>query len=474
MSSFSEISRYLHSTIPDYLQRPTARLQPIQSGEGTPSVDLEALAEVVSPVAEVLPVISIKSPEHWSKVVNNLEDDIDAIIPVSIPCYPTEIWNSHPQPLVERGLPFIFWSLIEIDEPDFWRWSARDMLQAIGVDVHLVKNNQEGLTLLRALGMKRFLGNSKLVVFGTQNFPWNAHAAGHLVTDNLSIKIIVKPLSAYRDLYHQFSDEHIIKVWSERCARYENISCNNNELQTAVRTYLSIKSILEQEKALGFGVNCFGDLIPGGARDVPCLAQLLLREDGYIAACDGDYLAMMSMVLTSYFLDKPCMMSNMYPVQYVGALSEHFGDPLSPDELQFSHSQWDNIARLAHCGFVGIVSPEMTPDNKTCLKDWGGTYEIQRDGQGCGCDGDLAGGEKITVIELKFDGKTLLIADAETIETTRHENMPHNEATGLLKFRNLPDFIDNISREHTVIVYGEHVRDYQILAEVLGLQVRIF
>ncbi|MBT7483463.1 hypothetical protein HN680_01710, partial [Candidatus Peregrinibacteria bacterium] len=89
-------------------------------------------------------------------------------------------------------------------------------------------------------------------------------------------------------------------------------------------------------------------------------------------------------------------------------------------------------------------------------------------------DGDLASGEKITVIELKFDGKTLLIADAETIETTRHKNMPHNEATGLLKFRNLPGFIDNISREHTVIVYGEHVRDYEILAEVLGLQVKIF
>ncbi len=474
MTIFSSTTRYLHSQIPAHLQRPKVRLQPIQSGEGTASVDLAALAELVDDVAIVLPVISIQSPEHWQKVVSHLDDDIDAIIPSSIPSYPTEIWNSHPQPLVERGLPFIFWPLIKFDEPDFWRWSARDMLQAIGVDVHLVKINNEGLTLLRALGMKRFLVDSKLVVFGTQNFPWNAHAAGHLVTESLGTKIKVKPLSAYRDSYHQFSDELVQKTWSERCSRYDNKSCDSKELQTAIRCYLSIKNILEQEQALGFGVNCFGDLIPDGHRDVPCLAQLLLREDGYIAACDGDYLAMMSMVLTSFFLDKPCMMSNMYPVQYVGALSDHFGDPLSPDEARFPRQQWSNIARLAHCGFVGIVSPEMTPDNKTSLKDWGGTYEIPRDGRGCGCDGDLAAGEKITVLELKFDSETLLIADAETIETTRHKNMPHNEATGLIKFRNLPDFIDNISREHTVIVYGDHVRDYEILARVLKLQAMIY
>ncbi|MCP4077823.1 MAG: hypothetical protein GY744_16755 [Gammaproteobacteria bacterium] len=474
MTTFSSTTRYLHGQTPAHLLRPKVRLQPIQSGEGTPSVDLADLTEIVDDVAIVLPAIRIKSPEHWQQVVSQLDDDIDAIIPVSIPSYPTEIWNSHPQPLAERGLPFIFWPLIKFDEPDFWRWSARDMLQAIGVDVQLVKNNKEGLTLLRALAMKRFLTNSKLVVFGTQNFPWNAHAAGHLITESLGTEIIVKPLSAYRDKYHHFNDELVQKIWSERGARYDNKSCNDKELQTAIRSYLSIKSILEQEQALGFGVNCFGDLIPAGSRDVPCLAQLLLREDGYIAACDGDYLAMMSMVLTSYFLDKPCMMSNMYPVQYIGALSDHFGDPLSPEESRFPRQQWTNIARLAHCGFVGIVSPEMTPDNKNCLKDWGGTFEIPRDGRGCGCDGDLAAGEKITVIELKFDGETLLIADAETIETTRHNDMPHNESTGLLKFRNLPDFIDNISREHTVIVYGNHVRDYEILASVLNLQAKVF
>ena len=247
-----------------------------------------------------------------------------------------------------------------------------------------------------------------------------------------------------------------------------------DQLAQAVRGYLAIKAILAEEQALGFGVNCFGDLITGGGRDMPCLAQTLLREDGYIASCDGDYLAMMSMVLTTYFLDKPCMMSNMYPVQYHAALTDHFGDPLSPDPARYAREEWPQLARLAHCGFAGVVSPEMTPTGRSTLNDWGGTYEMKRDGLGCGVDGELVGGQRATIVQLKFDGRTLLAVECEVCETTRHPGMRHCEASALLRFRNLPGFIENISREHSVLCYGDHVPDFQVLAAVLGLECKTF
>jgi hypothetical protein len=244
-------------------------------------------------------------------------------------------------------------------------------------------------------------------------------------------------------------------------------------LDQAIRTYLAIREVLEEEKALGFGVNCFGDLIIHGGRDVPCLAQLLLREEGYIAACDGDFIAMTGMVLSNFFLNKPAMMSNLYPVSYVGALTDHFGDPLSPGE-EYPRAGWKNFARLAHCGYVGVVSPEMTPSGKTYLRSWGGTYEIKRDGRGCGVDGDLAGGEPITVISLASDMQRLMIAQAHVAETTRHPHLPHCEASGLLEFRDLPGFEAAVSRDHVVVLYGDHQRDFEILAGVLGLEAKIF
>lgn len=466
--------RFLATEPPPFLRRPPARVQPVLAKKGRPNIDLDALRGLVGDDAIIAEPIAIESPRHWARVIRGLGPEVDAILPVSIPAYPTEIWNSHPQPLVERGLPFVFWPLIASDEPDFWRWSARDFLRALGVDVQIIESNVAGRSYLRALGLQRMLKDSRIVVFGEQNFPWNAHAAGHLIREGLGTEIIVRPLADFRRRRARFSEADVDRVWAERRARYEARGVRPAELREAVRTYLAIRSILEEDRALGFGVNCFGDLVIQGGRDVPCLAQTLCREDGYIAACDGDFCAMMSMVLITHFLGKTCMMSNMYPVSYTGALTDHFGgDPLSPGP-KYARQRWKNIARLAHCGFVGVVSPEMTASGRTVLKDWGGTWEIKRDGRGCGNAGDLRAGERMTVVELCFDGRTLLLAGGRVLETTRHRGMPHCETSGLLEFDDLPGFVASISREHTAVVYGDHVKELEILGRTLGLTCKVF
>jgi L-fucose isomerase-like protein len=466
MSSTS--ARYVKGPVADHLKRPLATIQPILARQGKPTVDLERLGREVEGIARVLPMIEIQSPAHWKKVVSSLGNDVDAIFPVSVPAYPTEIWNSHPEPLAKRKIPVVFWPLMEYDEPDFWRWSARDMLRALGVSVTLVGSLAEGKALLRAYGTRRFLAGSKLVVFGEQNFPWNATSAGHLVTQSLGTKIDVLPLSAFRDRYDRYGDAELRTLWEERRGRFVQKDVHSEWMDKALRTYLSIRSILEERKAFGFGVNCYGDLIIKGGRDVPCLAQALLREDGYIASCDGDFLALESMAFASICLDEPCMMSNMYPVSYVGALRDHFGDPLSPDESKYPRARWKNLARLGHCGFVGVVPAEMTPDGKATLRDFGGTWEIKRDGRGCGIDADMRGDTPATAIELKFDGKTLVIAGLKVLETTHH-GFSHCETTALLEFNDLEKLVQNISREHTVIVYGDHVRELVVMGEALGL-----
>lgn len=470
----STIHRFLIGSPPRHLMRPKAEVQPIQVKEGRPSVDIDRLRKVVADCAVIREVIAVNSSDQWNKTVRGLGPDIDAILPLNIPAYPTELWNSHPQPLVERNLPFVFWSLLEYDEPDFWRWSARDFLRALGVPVHLVKNNRHGTALLKSFAMRRFLQGARMVLFGEQNFPWNAPAGGHLFKEPLGIEMVVRPIADMRERAAGITDGDVAAAWQERKKRYRVADVRSDDLKQAVRTYLAIRAILEEEHALGFGVNCFGDLVIKGGRDVPCLAQTLAREDGYIASCDGDYVCMATMVLMTYFLDKTCMMSNLYPVQYVGALRDHFGDSLSPNMRKYPKRTRQNLARLAHCGFIGVVSPELDPSGTVKLRDWGGTYEIKRDGRGCGIDGALHSGVPVTVAELKFDGKTLLLADAELLETTRHKGMPHCESSQLLRFNNLPDLIENISREHTAMVYGEHRGELAVLCEVLGLKAILF
>ena len=103
-----------------------------------------------------------------------------------------------------------------------------------------------------------------------------------------------------------------------------------------------------------------------------------------------------------------------------------------------------------------------------------GTWEIKRDGRGCGIDGCLEAGRTMTAVELKFDGRTLLVARGEVLEATRHNGLPHCESTVLLRFDDLNAFVDDISREHTVILYGDHAEALKTLAGVLGLEYRLY
>ncbi len=416
----------------------------------------------------------VRDAAHWAAAVEGLGPDVDAILPVSIPAYPTEWWNSHPGPLIRRGLPVVFWPLQTHDEPDFWRWSARDLLSSLGVTVHLPANRREALALCRALGLRRRLAEAVIVVFGEQNFPWNAHAAGDRFARRFGAEIRVRPISDIRARAANVSVGEARAYWAARKSRYLLRGVRPGELDTALCTALAVRSILEEERALGFGVNCFGDIIPGGARDVPCLAQTWLREEGVLASCDGDFLAILSMALTSLYLDLPCMMSNMYPVSYVGALTDHFGgNPLSPSR-RYARRRWRKLARLGHCGFVGVIPPEMTPEGRVELKDWGGMWEIKRDGRECGNAGRLVAGERFTGVELKFDGDTLLVAAGRVLETTEHRGMPHCERTALLGFRDLEGFVADISREHVVLVYGDRIPEMRVLAAVFGLRLMEF
>jgi hypothetical protein len=205
VGEYSEVAWYLVAEPKGYLQRPAARLQPILAAEGMPNVDHARLRRELRGFCALEEMIVVQSPEHWDVSIRGLGEHIDAILPLSIPDYPTEVWNSHPQPLVDRGLPVIFWSLVDHEEPDFWRWSACDLLRTLGVDVHLVQNNREGAALLKALAMKRCLKRAKIVVFGEQNFPWNAYAVGNRVTQNLGTEIVVRPLADIRARYEEIS-----------------------------------------------------------------------------------------------------------------------------------------------------------------------------------------------------------------------------------------------------------------------------
>jgi hypothetical protein len=51
---------------------------------------------------------------------------------------------------------------------------------------------------------------------------------------------------------------------------------------------------------------------------------------------------------------------------------------------------------------------------------------------------------------------------------------PNGWTGGLLEFRDLRGFEDAVARDHLVIIYGDHRRDFEILAGVVGSEAKLF
>lgn len=64
----------------------------------------------------------------------------------------------------------------------------------------------------------------------------------------------------------------------------------------------------------------------------------------------------------------------------------------------------------------------------------------------------------------------MMVTYGRVVSSARHSGMPHCESSLLLELSNLPDFFENVSRDHVIVSYGDHVREFAILAQVLGLE----
>ena len=79
--------------------------------------------------------------------------------------------------------------------------------------------------------------------------------------------------------------------------------------------------------------------------------------------------------------------------------------------------------------------------------------------------------------DFNFDLPDALIARHPAPERSGSRLLHLAGATGALtdrQFRDLPGFVKHISREHTVLIYGDAIRDFEILSEVLGLECLVF
>jgi len=266
----------------------------------------------------------------------------------------------------------------------------------------------------------------------------------------------------------QVSDEEASACYAEQKEGYREVDVDPDELVECLKVAVALHGLMQELGCHGASVCCFGDFLKA-SRHTPCLGLAMLRQQGFITACDSDVTALLTSMIASYATDQTAMMANVYPLANPKKMEGRWGAFLPPEDIP--EEQWPGMARFAHCAFAGVAPPCLTADGVVNLHPWGSTRSREPDRRGCGVDPKLPGGE-ITIAQLQWDVATMLVASGELIRTDRHDGMHHCQATALLRCESFPALATPESSEHLCFVYGNVVDGVTRFAKLCGLHVK--
>jgi hypothetical protein len=171
---------------------------------------------------------------------------------------------------------------------------------------------EEGLRMIKA---KRLFEETRLL--------WiRSNRRNETVLDKLGVKVRAIP----RDTFNQAFDKQPVTaevkdVASDlRGSAVKIVEPTEEDTVNCARAYVTAKRLLAAEKANALSMDCLGMV---GARLVPtppCGAWTLLQDQGITAGCEADLYGAMSLMMTSYLLDRPGYMNDPVPETFNNTL----------------------------------------------------------------------------------------------------------------------------------------------------------
>lgn len=265
---------------------------------------------------------------------------------------------------------------------------------------------------------------------------------GESVLPGMGTKVRQIPRRVFRERFDQMPETAEAREVADRmrAAALRVVEPTRTDLLNAARTYTTAKRLLADEAAHGLSMDCLGMV---GSRIVPtppCGAWSLLQDAGVTCGCEADLFGAISLMFTSYLLDRPGYMND--PVAETvknrliashctsGTRLNGWDKPPVPIILR-SHSESD----------LGVSTQVLWPE-----------------------------GEKCSLI--RFNSPTEVIVDTGTVR----ENVPTPPAGGCrtsieIEMDRVEDARDVLGF-HQVVVLGDHRRTVDAYAQLYGLEVK--
>ena len=199
--------------------------------------------------------------------------------------------------------------------------------EGVPVKLFLLKDSvgKEVSTFLKAAHAYRTLKGSRIVLIGDPS-PWLVYSSLQLdaVKELLDLEVVRVGNDVLASKISEVGDEEVSDL-RKSLEHIEFVGAEAASLGKALKVYSALKSLLSEVESKVFTIRCF-DLIKSGV--TACLALSLLNDEGYVAGCEGDVPALVTMAALSSISGIPAFIGNIAWVEGSRVLVAHCTVPM--------------------------------------------------------------------------------------------------------------------------------------------------
>lgn len=425
--------------------------------QGEYQEQMECLREIYQDSAEFLPPV---------KVGDRVPDNADAIV------FPQMIFAAfrHDEEMKQYKLPMVVLTS-KYGTVEMWDWEIVTYLRDLGCSVFSPYSIEMGKVILRSIAAKASLKQgARFLMFqdtpgeGMQanifkKFYWWEKQSTKTMEEVFGIEMIYRSWKEVSEQARGISDEEAREISRDWDIHQQGVS--EAAFLRSVKIYIAVKAVIDEIGGVaGVGANCLNESFH--CDTTPCLAwNMLFERDNIIWACEGDTLTLLSTYIIYRSIEKPIMMTNLYPFLVGMAALAHEKIDKFPDI-----EDPDNHALGVHCGYFGFVP-------RCFCSEWTLRPKVleivNEDAIVCDCRLPLG---PVTLAKIYPGFKKISIIEAEIEDYVQYEGSDCRNGA-LIRYKDGHAVMDNLCSHHSLIISGKVKPQLVQMAKVFGFETTI-
>lgn len=355
-----------------------------------------------------------------------------------------------------------------------WDWEIMDFLRARGITTIAPNSLELSRIYCRTVAALATMKKSKFLVFQDDPskgelpeifrcFYWWEKQCTDRLHEKFGVRIDYRSLKDLGQKSLTYSDADAKALW-KKWDYPASPGLTEQMALNAAKLYMAVRDELDSDSIIGVGMNCLSEA--ASYFSTPCVAwDRLFEERDIIWSCEGDTMTLSSKYIFYKSLERPMMMTNIYPFLMGDAATRHEKIPGFPEILDNP----ENHILLAHCGYFGLV-PRCLSEKwivREPVLDW----LVNKNSHAF--DARMRVGPA-TMAKLDADVKRLMVVKSRLKGYVQYDNSSDCRNGGIVEIADGKRFLDSVYSHHVILIEGDVAHELEGIGKIMDVSTERF